>query len=292
MKINTHIPKFTGFYHSIWYYGDTEYDEAYNVQSELDATYDMGDIADAICESVDYKGYFESIVKGICEIWEEKLQEHDLAKSVRLEKLWSPKEYNFDTDRIFVEVEYTKKQLKRLQSLFHKHEGTFGKWVKDSYTSYDGFMSYHSNDITDQEWQEWWTCEHKFMVIVSWILEEEFEEDLRDDAIYKYVMQNNHFCLWYSIEDIQNILKPYKASQYKCSQSHEPLNEYNFFDQATIRLANLYEKRMGKKPDVVSFESIKDEKFPWFNELSEEEQAHFNSNEDFYEAEEIYNLYK
>jgi hypothetical protein len=284
MKIITHIPTFQGFYESIWEHSDMLYDEAYEYIQDKELS--IHDVVDIIDDHTDWEGYRQAIAEYIVECWEATLQHHDLAKSVTLDSIYSPRTYNFATDSINVEVAYTAKQRDRLNELFQKHSDEISKWITQQYTSRSGFHSYHSNDIHDEEWVYWYKDEHKFMVVVNWILQLEFDEDLSDDNLYYDSPR-----IWEAIdfEAVDNTIYPFKASEWICEKTGDPLNEYNYFDSETIRLANIFEKVYGKKPDVLSFEAVKARKFPWFDELSEEEQAEFlDPEKKFLWAHEIY----
>jgi len=66
----------------------------------------------------------------------------------------SPREYNFTTDRLFVEV-----SIASLFQLYHKvDQDILAETIRDNFTSYDGFISHYSNDINSDEWRnlaEW-----------------------------------------------------------------------------------------------------------------------------------------
>lgn len=62
----------------------------------------------------------------------------------------SPREYNFTTDRIFVNI--AEDQMNKIKDkVLASEEGR--KFVSDKFTSGPGFSSFYSNDLTDEEWQ-------------------------------------------------------------------------------------------------------------------------------------------
>ena len=64
----------------------------------------------------------------------------------------SPKYYNFETDVLSIDVEMEEDFMEVLQSNFKKWEeenGAVAKWVKDHYTSYDGFWSAIPNSLAE-----------------------------------------------------------------------------------------------------------------------------------------------
>lgn len=62
-------------------------------------------------------------------------------------ELYSPKYYNFDTDNIELTVEFDK--VKILNNVF-KDVNAFDTFLKENYSSYDGFCSFTSNNF--DEW--------------------------------------------------------------------------------------------------------------------------------------------
>ena len=68
------------------------------------------------------------------------------------EDILSPKDYNFETDVLSIDVEMEEDFMEVLQSNFKKWEeenGAVAKWVKDHYTSYDGFWSAIPNSLAE-----------------------------------------------------------------------------------------------------------------------------------------------
>lgn len=59
-------------------------------------------------------------------------------------ELYSPKYYNFDTDNIELTVEFDKVKL---LEFIKKDIDNFNKFLKDNYTSYDGFLSFTANNV-------------------------------------------------------------------------------------------------------------------------------------------------
>lgn len=66
--------------------------------------------------------------------------------TIKCKEIYSPKEYNFATDEIVMDVTYSKMRI--LQVVKKDHEN-FNQFLKDNYTSYDGFMSFTSNNFDD-----------------------------------------------------------------------------------------------------------------------------------------------
>ena len=88
--------------------------------------------------------------------------------TIKCKEIYSPKEYNFGTDEIVIDVTYSK--MKILQVVKKEHEN-FNQFLKDNYTSYDGFMSFTSNNFDD------------------WLVDFEENEDRSVGAVLSYLFQ-------------------------------------------------------------------------------------------------------
>jgi hypothetical protein len=72
----------------------------------------------------------------------------DLLKKKVDEKLISPRFYNFETDRAFITVEVDiKKYHSFINLVFKKYYDELDKMILNKHSSYDGFISFYSNDI-------------------------------------------------------------------------------------------------------------------------------------------------
>ena len=61
------------------------------------------------------------------------------------EELTSPREYNFGTDRIFCKIS----EDSIIRMLKDTDQETLERVIKDRFTSYDGFVSFYSNELAD-----------------------------------------------------------------------------------------------------------------------------------------------
>jgi hypothetical protein len=98
-------------------------------------------------------------------------------KSFTWESMVSPREYNFVTDRVFAYVpeEVIEELFARSAKEEHK---TLAQVIKDNFTSYDGFMSYYSNELEvwlEKPLKEWDYNELGTLVSANIIACEEFE---------------------------------------------------------------------------------------------------------------------
>lgn len=129
-KQATYLPLFSGFYNTIW-----QADESNFLYSE---GLDYDDI------EVDYSEYEKDIVSEFCD----KLPEYisDFVKSIELEQIVSPREYNFRNDSANVIIEFYPFAIR---AYIKANRENFQKYLDETYTSRSGFISFHSNHFED-----------------------------------------------------------------------------------------------------------------------------------------------
>lgn len=139
---------------SVEYYPDTyEPNEALRLSAS--------DFADILSDCVDYRAAYGAIAKDWVSAFDDVLiHALDLpANSLRFHSLISPKYYNFETDRAFASI--TDETVEALFAISASEgHSSLAKVLQDSFTSYDGFSSFYSNDLA--EWLdvplEDWDC--------------------------------------------------------------------------------------------------------------------------------------
>lgn len=67
--------------------------------------------------------------------------------TIKCKEIYSPKYYNFSTDEIVIDVTFNKTKILQVAK---KEREIFNQFLKDNYTSYDGFNSFTSNNY--DEW--------------------------------------------------------------------------------------------------------------------------------------------
>lgn len=159
---NVNLPMFPGFDYS-WLSDEIdsiEEREAEYMEEERQAEegipehqrLDASEIADILMDVSDYSAMHRALAK----VWVECLnaviwEELDIDLEMTFEAMTSPKYYNFETDRVFVDIPADK-----VQAMFdHLKANDFAalrKTLKARHTSYDGFHSFYSNDL--ETWLE------------------------------------------------------------------------------------------------------------------------------------------
>lgn len=136
------LPSFHGFYDSIW-------SEMGNDEIEWLAQNHNLAHADGWC----YKDFKEHM-QYICEEYARlAISEMNADLGLHLEmgvtQVWSPREYNFTTDKIYVVVALSNKDRERIVHLMLSDYNHLQEVIHKHHTSCDGFISFMSNDIDD-----------------------------------------------------------------------------------------------------------------------------------------------
>ena len=173
----SYIP-FEGFYHSVWAYeieNAREYELNYYIE-EYDLTEDQIEIIS--------DGFFTKSITPlqweICKAytnhfiqWINKKIDFNLEGSFYA--LDSPKEYNFETDKICINIP-NKKALNFIDYILKNHKKDLEDLIKERFTNRDGFISFYPNSLdkwpTDLE--EW---DHNHLGTCFELFEEEFKEE-------------------------------------------------------------------------------------------------------------------
>lgn len=154
---------FSGFYESMWsqeidhveemevehYAGDRQkYDEPVPVELRLDEA----EYADLFFRHTDYSAAYHCIAREFVLAFSDWFKsETGIDLALEYESMTSPREYNFQTDRIFAHIPVTAVQALFDHSAADNHE-RLERVIKARHTSRSGFHSYYGNDLA--EWLE------------------------------------------------------------------------------------------------------------------------------------------
>ena len=152
--VKTYLPVFKGFYgsHFLELYMDEE---------------DEG-------KEIDWEAYMEALSKSFCDIVEDELS--DFVSMIKFEELISPKFYNYSNDSVNVEIDLYQTKI---DAYLKENKLEFAKYLKDNYTSCDGFISSHSIDVND--WSDWSDDKHKAGSVLEFICD---NEGITEDCLY------------------------------------------------------------------------------------------------------------
>ena len=153
MKVNIELPFFPGFYESDLENSDTSY---WAIKEELD--YYQNDCENPCKEltendlDFDYKGYEEDVRNA----WVDGFREHmpEMVLSLENVEMTSPKYYNFSTDKLWADIELKDGWEDDVRKFMDENADWLRRRIEDDWTSYDGFMSFMSNNFGDTSHDE------------------------------------------------------------------------------------------------------------------------------------------
>ena len=182
MKVQTFLPVFNGFYNTLF---ENLIDNA--VDKELNNTdLDYDDF------NFDFGSIMKEISKDAVSKIEKKLNEIGIDCKIKFETLIRPREYNFINDSINIEIDF--KEFSQVIEILEQNFEKFSQYIKDNYTSRDGFISNHSSDSSD--WIEDLKNDaeneaHKVGAVLDFILQQ--IEDYKDKNLYFALFENAYF---------------------------------------------------------------------------------------------------
>lgn len=190
-KFETWLPLFVGFYNT-YLEGDSDID---NELSELDCEYDDLEI--------DYKEYQKDVSKWFVDKVEELLNDElGIKCRVNYQELKSPKYYNYSTDSVNIEIEFSKKGLKRIgeRMMVRSNFDDVKDIIKSDYTSCDGFISSYSNNILDWQiqtnnWTDFSSNGHylgKVLEMLLRVVMDEADENVMSDFFESGIYLNSY----------------------------------------------------------------------------------------------------
>jgi hypothetical protein len=195
----TTIP-FQGFYDS-WHSDQIDYALETHFDYNGDGVPDI-DIDD-LWYDVDINGIKQKYVSDYVDYINQELD----ISSLELKSLYSPKEYNFTTDRIFCYISY--KDIRKMYSKVYKDY--LPEVIKEQFTSYDGFTSYYSNDLDDwieEKPMKDWDCNQIGAIVEAYarfidvdMLGEFFDYTKTHEWIGEYIPEKYHDAM---IKEIAN----------------------------------------------------------------------------------------
>jgi len=149
-KLESTIP-FDGFYES---FISDDIDHQIGQQIEWDTDiYDLNEDEQQVLEdsylSVNRSYFYNQIAEDYTNFYIEILNR-------RLKGLTSPREYNFETDRIFIDIEKNH-AIDFIKYIIKNYKKELEEKIKQRFTSRDGFWSHYKNglDLWTKDYSEW-----------------------------------------------------------------------------------------------------------------------------------------
>ncbi len=135
---------FCGFYES---------EADYMIENEIESVFATDDggcnhnIPSDVYYKADHKSVRIALVKAYVDAYADWFEgETGIALNPAFEEMTSPREYNFETDRVFISVSVLAITAMFEQSEADNHKA-LAQAIKDNCTSYDGFWSFYNNDL-------------------------------------------------------------------------------------------------------------------------------------------------
>ena len=278
---DTFLPIFPGFY-GTWF---EDYDmEDYEIKSELESladTYHLHpDVVYALHNfganwqlvDVDYENYRHDLAIDCCQ-WVEYQLQHLFGKECKVEfqEIHSPREYNFENDAIYCAI---KVDLDKVIKYIREHWEEFSERIKESYTSYDGFHSWYSNDakewipdsVKSDEDLEW--SEHQVGAALQFCImtelgrteEDEFSPsfDMYDYCTEQTVMPikvEQQFIEWLKSDELKKLNAEYEQELNKTKEYSD--DKYPPEENTGVRTFQ-YDQKLKKLADSYLTEAIKE----------------------------------
>jgi len=191
---------FSGFYSSMWSDALDNEESCYveDIATELEVS--QSDIHDYLRRNSRYREAYKEIADDYTRFFESYINEkYDLKISLTYKELTSPREYNFETDKIFVEVSY-----KDVLSLARKvGRNKLRKCAKEMFTSRDGFISFYRSDISTWGRMRGWDHNQLFCLFTAAVMDDdEFEEGIFEDALSHGTISCAHAAALPPVEDL------------------------------------------------------------------------------------------
>lgn len=200
MKKNFEIrlPFFCGFYESPPYNSDTLYWETTEDEMEYwrerfdDETLTADDL------DIDFPRFKEECAKEYMDVFFNNADCPDFIKSMEFSEIVSPPYYNFETDKLYVNVEFEEDWRDKVKSFMDENKKWLTERIKEEWSSRDGFCSFMDNtyDGWYEELQKDDADERYIGVMIGYIMElanKDIYNDLITDTLEDFYISEYIF---------------------------------------------------------------------------------------------------
>jgi hypothetical protein len=147
---------------------------------------------------------------------------------IKAGKIYSPKYYNFATDEIDLTVEFNKRHVLKFAK---DNQDGFNIYLKNKYSSYDGFISYTANNYT--EWLEDFKDNNSQAIgaVLTYIFTVADELDDTREAFYEQCQGNiyfSEFCNWSAYDEEVKVIEEYVQENYLTIDVDDFCIDYEF----------------------------------------------------------------
>lgn len=136
-KLVLNIPCFQGFYDSILYDSQYEYETINDIAADEHRDYD------------DYIFDKETYMNDICKAYTKEYADYlsSIISDAEFSHFTSPREYNFETDMLYANITFKNGWKEYLLGWIENNKATLTERIKHDWTSYDGFVSFVPTDL-------------------------------------------------------------------------------------------------------------------------------------------------
>ena len=184
---------FEGFYDSNLYNSDMEYNYNYELEE-----------GEPECEIDDWDEYRKDVCIAVTDTLRSYMcNDDEICTSVEYAGLSSPRYYNFSTDKIELDVEIDLDKLKDWVMATDERKECFNSYLREKYTSYDGFMSFVDNNV-DAFFSEGGSFEEYPDVLIDYyVLTHIYEtDDIVEAAKHGEHFNNYHWEIYEAADEI------------------------------------------------------------------------------------------
>jgi antibiotic biosynthesis monooxygenase (ABM) superfamily enzyme len=192
----TWLPCFPGFYESWLSVNDESVNEDLKEYFQGD---ELENIQEHFYNTEEYSRAVSEYEKNVCEEFTELIEceliENFVSKII-FETMRSPKEYNFTTDSLNVQVYFSKTNIRNIKTFLKENFAEWEKYLKKTYKSYDGFMSFYDYTTDSEDWKDIDECltdKHKAGSILQFICNQLFD----DETIIMSTLEDVYFSVDY-----------------------------------------------------------------------------------------------
>lgn len=139
------LPFFPGFYESVFENSDGV---CYEMEDYVDYhSNECGEDISIDDVDFDYKGYETAVSEAYVEVFNNLSPA--FVENIVYKGITSPKYYNFSTDKVDAEITLVDTWREDMLKFLEDNKDFLSNQIKKDWTSYDGFMSFMSNDYDD-----------------------------------------------------------------------------------------------------------------------------------------------
>lgn len=183
-KFEIRLPFFCGFYESPLYNCDTLYWET--TEDEMEYWRDRFDDETLTADDldIDFPRFKEECAKAYMDVFFNNCDCPDFIKSMEFSEIVSPHYYNFETDKLYVNVEFEEDWRDKVKTFMDENKEWLTERIKEEWSSRDGFCSFMDNTYEGwyEELQKDDADERYIGVMIGYIMELA-NKDIYDDLI-------------------------------------------------------------------------------------------------------------